>query len=116
MMQVSAPSLLFGLLLWPLFGQPPAAPNLDIFIKDVNGHPISGVRVQLTAEQRMAEARETDDRGHVSFSHLSPGRQGIVATKAGFETVERNNFKLASSGLVLEITMVAPLTHAESIE
>src|SRR5437016_10971644 len=116
MMRGRAPTLVLGLLLIPLFGQSPAAPNLDIVITDAKGQAISGVRVELTGEQRTVKAADTDDLGHVSFSHLAPGHYGIRAKKAGFETVDKQNLELASSGLLLEVTMVAALTRSESIE
>src|SRR6266540_1758868 len=116
MMRGRAPTLVLGLLLMPIFGQSPAAPNLDIVITDAKAHPISGVRVELTGEQRTIKTADTDDRGRVSFSQLAPGRYGIRAKKAGFETVDKQNLELASSGLLLEVTMVTALTHAESIE
>src|SRR5437867_3904074 len=101
MMRGRAPTLVLGLLL-PLLGQPPAVPNLDIDITDAKAHPISGVRVELTGEQRTTKTADTDDRGHVSFSQLAPGRYSIRAKKAGFETLDKQNLELASSGLLLE--------------
>jgi hypothetical protein len=104
-------------LLFPLFAQGPAVQSVEVVIVGEKSEPINGVKVELLSGQRVVQAGETDQQGHVTFAGLAPGSYAIVASKAGLEPLKRQDFELAGTrGVTMELTMVPTLTRAESIE
>src|SRR6266536_1948183 len=110
-------SALVGVLLLPIFGQTAANQKLEILVKDSDGLPIAGVRVELTAGQRLLKSTETDVQGRVSLPNLNPGRYGVVARTPGFQPIVRTDIDLSQpGGTVLELTMRPEQAKAESVE
>jgi hypothetical protein len=100
----------------PLLGQTPAASKLEFLVTDASGHRLSGVRVEIVDDQRNVKAGETDELGQLLFANLKPGRYGLTAKKAGFETLEKPDFELLRPLVSIELIMIATLTHKESVE
>src|SRR4030088_1882474 len=102
----------------PLFAQrtQPAAPEVEIVIRDVAGKPISGAGVKLSAGQTTVKSGETDDTGHVAFAGIEAGQYNLTAAKPGFETVERKKLDLTRGGTAGHLTMVPALTRSDSVE
>jgi hypothetical protein len=103
---------------WPLFAQrtQPAAPEVEIVIRDVVGKPISGAGVKLSTGQTTVKSGETDDTGHVAFAGVEAGQYNLTAAKPGFETVERKKLDLTRGGTVVDLTMIPTLTRSDSVE
>src|SRR5579862_530852 len=113
---------MLGLLAWPLFGQAPVPSKLDVLVTDASGKPLIGVRIELVESGSEEEGRdkllgETDELGRLLFANLKQGRYTLTAKKTDFETVEKKDLEIIQEKLAaLELVMVPPLRHTESIE
>ena len=74
--------------------------------------------MELLSADHVIRSGEADEQGHVSFSRLGPGRYTITAAKDGFEKFRKAEIELGagSSGLTVELTMIAVQSRTESVE
>ena len=108
--------VLSGLLLAPLFAQPPKL-KIEAIIKDSGGRPMSGVSVKLAIGARTVKEGETNETGYIAFSGLDTGRYSIAARKPGYETIEKQDLELAQAGgIALDLTMVPTLIRKDTVE
>lgn len=99
-----------------LTGQSPAAPAIDVTVLDQTSQAVPGARIQLKLGDKLVALAETDENGRARFTQLTPARYAIVATKEGFEPVQKAGLDLAPAGsLSIGLTLV-PLTQRESID
>ncbi len=117
---IGSRALSIAILLWPqaaaLAGQSPAAAGIDVTVLDQTSQAVSGARVQLQVGQQVVASAGTDEKGHARFTQLTPARYAIVATKEGFEPVQKAGLDLAPAGsLSIGLTLL-PVTQRESID
>jgi hypothetical protein len=99
-----------------LAGQSPVPPAIDVTVLDQTSQAVPGARVQLKVGQEVAASAGTDEKGRVTFAHLTPARYTVVATGEGFEPAQKAGVDVAPDGSVsVELTLV-PLTQRQSID
>lgn len=97
-----------------LYGQ---AQTVEVLVLDRESRPVFGARVEVKSAQGVISTAETDQKGHVAFPQLQPGRYGILASKDGFEPLQKGEIDLSQPGSVaIELTLVPALAHHESVE
>ena len=95
----------------------PAGPTLEISTLDTGGRPVPDAAIVLKVGESVLATARTDAKGHAEFVDMKPGRYDITATKAGFESTGKKDLEITEKPPPLvELVMVASLTHKESIE
>ena len=95
----------------------PAGPTLEISTLDSGGQPVPDVAIVLKTGASVLATTRTDAKGYAEFVDMKPGRYDITATKAGFESTGKTGLEITEKPPpVVELVMVASLTHKESIE
>jgi hypothetical protein len=78
---------------------------------------MSGVKVELSTGAHAEKAQTTNEQGRLIFSNLEAAQYNLTASKAGYQTLQRQGLKLAvADGLELELTMVPAITRTDSVE
>ena len=92
------------------------SPVIDVTVLDQTSQAVPGARVQLQVGRQVVASAETDEKGQARFTQLTPARYDILATKEGFEPVQKAGLDLPPAGsLSIGLTLV-PVTQRESID
>lgn len=90
--------------------------RLDVAVADSAGHPVNGVLVHLTDDQKHQRSGETDEIGHLLFTNLRPGRYDLTAEKAGFLPLAQQGIEVRDRFTSIELVLPALLPRTENIE
>lgn len=112
----SAAILSFAFLLCPLVAQTTSGLKLDVLVTDPAGHPLNSARVEVMDARGTTRTGETDTQGHILFTNLRPGRYTLRGKVEGWEAVEKSDLDLEQPLLAVQLVLVPPFTHNESVE
>src|SRR5215813_410261 len=79
--------------------------HADITIVDQSKNPVSGVAVRFEDARNAVFSGITDEKGHVEFTGLTPGRFTLTATKEGFSTLKQRDLDLSGDKISLDLTL-----------
>jgi len=86
--------------------------TINVSVVDSSNRPVADALVELKVDGSTVASQQTDDRGHAEFHGLRPGRYDLLASRSGFEPVQKANLELPAA---VELTL-SPASQKETID
>jgi len=90
--------------------------TLRVATEDQSNRSVAGVTVELKLAGTVVTSAQTNEKGEVEFTKLTPGTYEVVIGKQGFETLTRNEIAIsAGTPVQLKFTLVPKIELKDSV-